>query len=263
MVEKNLAVDTYFDLTHTDAASRYLIETTLQDLMRSAMFGEVLEKMYAQYGRVEITTDAQRNTLADITLSPPRLNLNLEEIETSGYMLPAGKNGGQRVLPMTLHRALAHEVSHFAQDKHELKQLMKQRMADMIQEALLYGSEREAIAKELARDYAHFPSFFGYQNNAQMVDEMAHLPSLDRNEYVQRTEVAAMQKDNAIMKEVYVEEERMATAKAYVDQTVRRRLGFRCALDTILQVEGVAAIPSEPCAYGYIPGKQESRITPR
>lgn len=257
MVGHSYRLQDFFDLSSLTSAQQKLVEVALHDLMRSASFMQVIQRMQKQYGRVAISFNPQTPTIANITMTHALLNINPAQLEKAGYVQTM-TDGTEQARPMTLQRALAHEIAHFAQDKESLKLLMQRRFATLVQEAILRGGAMDALVAEVRRDYPHFATFFGYKNESEMLGAMVAMSPLDRIAYIEQTEVAAMQLENTIMKELYGEQAREASALAYVMRALRHDKGFWCAVDSLKMIDETYKGESEPCAYGYIPGKQES-----
>lgn len=253
----------YYDTSRLSETERAVVNAAVTNLLASSEYRSILEKAYAQYGTLAITAHGNAPTQA-VTMAPLKsIHLNLKDIERMRY-LSTDADGVEQLQGFALEDVIAHETFHFAHDKDEMRDLQFRHMAGLSKEFRQYSSE-ESMVKTIEDDYAHYPAYFGYANAIDLIDAALRAQNpLDSNEYAALVEVPAIAATNRILSELYGQLPRSEDPLdhgAFSRRTKFMETAQLCRPDVNRVVESPTEVELgelEPCAYVYVPGKQES-----
>lgn len=235
-------IDAMLDMSELTDSQRRMVGQSIEALKRFPEFWEVLARAQAQYGTIKITMHDQP-TMAALREFPARLNINAKMMEYMYFVSPQ-----QVAVPLTMHRTLAHELFHFAQDINQQKELMFHQAAYVFR----HGGDTKMYQR-----------FLGYEGRDA---EYAKALRMDENpmslqQYSTVLEPDAIAFENRVMNALYGESWRSPSMMHYWGGTPfslqSNQRPNRCengiSYHSDVSSDGVSGHPSGLCFYRYLP----------
>lgn len=192
-----------FDVSNLNPDDLKAVESALDGLSRNEAFREIMAKASAQYGPITIRFTDQ-NSCAKLWENPPAIEVGRADLLRNYFISP-----DKKTIPLSLHRVITHELSHFAYDKGMMREHITRYLAGIMQQA----SNAASVLPEMRP----FHLFLGYEGREEMlVDRLQKHPSpIQLKDFIGLAEPFAIASTNTIMRRLYAEAPRSELPEDY------------------------------------------------